>query len=108
MDQIDKGESDVIPPEVLDLLRFMCATWSKIDRFVYQHCDCDALEHYPVIQGTRNQIQLQRIGEQPHDTANISKAAEWMQQIANGNALHTDAVGDAGLTVTVFDDFFKE
>ena len=74
----DKGEP--IPPEVLDLLRFMCATWSAIDRFVYQHCNCDALEHYPVVQGTRNQILLLHIGEQPHDTANIGKAAEWMQR----------------------------
>lgn len=73
-------EGDVIPPEVLDLLRFMCATWSAIDRFVYQHCDRDALVHYPVVQGMSNQMRLQRIGEQPHDTANIGKAVEWMQR----------------------------
>jgi hypothetical protein len=73
-------ERDVIPPEILDLLRFMCATWTEIDRFVYQHCDGNALMQYPVVQGTGNQIKLQRIGEQPFDKANIHKAVEWMQQ----------------------------
>ena len=73
-------EAVVIPQEVLDLLRFMCATWSEVDRFVYQHCDGDALMHYPVVQGMGNQIRLQRIGEQPHNTANIRKAVEWMQR----------------------------
>lgn len=73
-------QGDVIPPEVLDLVRFMCATWSEIDQFVYQHCDGDALTHYPVVQGTSNQIRLQRIGEQPHDLKNVGKAAEWLQR----------------------------
>ena len=70
----------VIPHEVLDLVRFMCATWAEIDRFVYQYCDGDALMHYPVVQGTGNQIRLQRIGEQPHNAANISKAVKWLQR----------------------------
>ena len=68
----------VIPPEVLDLLRFMCATWSKVDDWAYKHCDPDALTHYPVVQGTSNQIQLQRIGEQPYNTGNIHAAVKWM------------------------------
>ncbi len=73
-------ESDAIPHEVMDLVRFMCVTWSKIDAWAYKHCDGDALMHYPVVQGTSNQIRLQRIGEQPHDAANIRKAVEWMQR----------------------------
>lgn len=73
-------QDETIPPEVLDLVRFMCATWAEIDRFVYQHCDCDALANYPVVQGTSNQIRLLRIGEQPYNAANIHKAAEWMQR----------------------------
>lgn len=79
-DEASPVQGDVIPPEVLDLVRFMCATWTEVDRFVYQHCDSDALMHYPVVQGTSNQFRLQCIGEQPHDTANIRKAVEWMQR----------------------------
>jgi hypothetical protein len=68
----------VIPPEVLDLVRFMCATWTCIDRWAYENADCDALMKYPVIQGSRNQISLRLIGEQEHDIANIHKAVKWM------------------------------
>jgi hypothetical protein len=73
-------EGDVIPLEVLDLVRFMCATWDAIDSWAYKHCTGDALMHYPVVQGMSNQIRLKRIGGQPHDTANIRKAVEWMQR----------------------------
>ncbi len=68
----------VIPPEVLDLVRFMCATWTDIDKWAYANMDSDAMMKYPVIQGTRNQINLQRIGEQAHNTANIHKAVKWL------------------------------
>jgi hypothetical protein len=73
-------EEIAIPTSVLDLLRFMCATWAEIDEWAYKHCDADALGHYPVVQGTGNQIKLRRIGEQPHDTTNIHNAVEWMQR----------------------------
>ena len=72
----------VIPPEVLDLVRFMCATWTDIDKWAYEHMDGDALIKYPVIQGTRNQINLQRIGEQQYTTENIHKAVKWLMEEA--------------------------
>jgi len=68
----------VIPPEVIDLVRFMCATWTDIDKWAYANADGDALMKYPVIQGTRNQINLQRIGEQEYNAANIHKAVKWL------------------------------
>jgi len=70
----------IIPIEVLDLLRFMCAVWTDIDKWAYEHCDVESLMHYPIVQGIRNKIKLQRIGEQPYDTQNISKAVEWLQR----------------------------
>jgi hypothetical protein len=73
-------EGVVIPLEVLDLVRFMCATWAEIDRWAYKHCDSDALALYPVIQGTANQLALTRIGEEHHTQANVRKAVEWMQR----------------------------
>ena len=72
----------VIPPEVLDLVRFMCATWADIDKWAYENMDGGALMKYPVIQGTRNQINLRRIGEQAYDTANIKKAVKWLTEEA--------------------------
>ena len=68
-----------IPKEVLDLARFMCATWSEIDNWAYEHCHCDdALMHYPVIQGTSNQVKLNRIGKQSYNVENISIAVDWI------------------------------
>ena len=77
-------ERDVIPIEVLDLVRFLAATWTEVDKFVYEHCDGDALMYYPVVQGTSNQIKLMRIGEQPCSNENIRVAVEWMQRYNAG------------------------
>lgn len=66
----------VIPHEVLDLVRFMCSTWAEIDKWAYT--TGDAIMQYPVIQGTSNQINLARIGEQKHDTKNIPSAVRWL------------------------------
>ena len=83
---VDQYRKDAIPPEILDLVRFMCATWSAIDKWAYAHCNCsDALIKYPVVQGTRNQLNLSRIGEQPFRTTNIRKAVEWM--LAHGETI---------------------
>ena len=67
-----------IPPEALDLIRFMCATWTEIDRWAYENMNVNALGKYPVIQGTGNQIDIRRIGEQEHNAKNIHKAVKWM------------------------------
>lgn len=58
----------------LDLTRFMCATWSDIDKWAYNNMSPVELGQYPVIQGTRNQLDLQKIGEQPHDVKNLRRA----------------------------------
>ena len=68
----------VIPSEVLDLVRFLSQTWVAIDGFVYNHCDSNALIKYPVIQGTRNQMNLRKISEQPYDAGKLRTAVEWM------------------------------
>lgn len=73
-------EPAVMPPEVLDLLRFMCATWVQIDEWAHEHVKGDAIMNYPVIQGTGNQMRLRRIGRQPYDSKALHVAAEWMQR----------------------------
>lgn len=68
----------VIAPEVLDVVRFLAETWAEVDAFVYKHCDGEALMHYPVVQGSRNQINLKKIGEQKYDPARLRSGVEWL------------------------------
>lgn len=72
------SEASQIPSQVLDVVRFLAETWDKIDTFVYQHCDGDALMQYPVIQGTRNQSNLRAIGEQAYSRERIKEGVEWL------------------------------
>ena len=81
----DRVHPVVIPAEVLDLVRFLAATWDEIDRWAYAECGGSALMKYPVVQGTRNQIAMRRIGEQPHNTRNIHKAVDWMLSYSEDN-----------------------
>ena len=67
-----------IPPEVLDLVRFMCATWAEIDGWAVASVGTKALCKYPIIQGLGNQIALRRIGEQEHNGKNVRAAMDWM------------------------------
>jgi hypothetical protein len=67
----------VIPPEVLDLVRFLCQTWSEIDLWAHRDAG-EAIISYPVIQGTRNQLNLTAIGEQKYHSDRVSTAVQWM------------------------------
>lgn len=60
--------------QLKDLVRFLSETWVSIDKFVYKNCTGEQLMQYPVIQGTRNQVNLKRIGEQEYKTENLRKA----------------------------------
>lgn len=71
-------DNPIIPDEILDLVRFMCATWAAIDTWAYRDAGA-VIGTYPVIQGTLNQIKLRQIGEQPHDTKRIAAAIQWLQ-----------------------------
>jgi len=78
----DDDMSDEIPPEVLDLTRFMCQTWSALQDFFYQQAKDGNLDvgSWPQVQGTRNQLNLTRIGEQPFDTKKLAVAVAWMME----------------------------
>lgn len=76
--RVSGHERVVIAPEVLDVVRFLAETWVAIDEFVYKNCDGEALMHYPVVQGTRNQINLKKIGEQQYDPARLKAGVEWL------------------------------
>jgi len=65
-----------LEPDVSHLARFLAHTWALIDDFVYKNCDGDALMKYPVIQGTKNQLNLRAVGQQPFDQAKIKAAVD--------------------------------
>jgi len=67
-----------IPAEVLDLVRYMCATWAEIDGWALASVGTKALCKYPILQGLGNQIALKRIGEQEHNVKNVRAAMDWM------------------------------
>lgn len=71
--------STSIPPEVLDLVRFMCSTWHEIDEWAHRNAG-EAITSYPVIQGTSNQLNLIAIGEQKYDSKSVAAAVEWMKK----------------------------
>ena len=60
--KIASGELVLVPSGVLDLTRFMCETWTEIDKFVYKNCQ--NLELYPLIQGSKTQSTIRKIGKQ--------------------------------------------
>lgn len=72
----------VVPKGVLDLTRFMCKTWAEIDNFVYKNCT--NLGEYPVIQGTSNQFNLAKIGNQKVDNKAIHSAVKWFLESESG------------------------
>lgn len=72
----------VVPKGVLDLTRFMCKTWAEIDNFVYKNCT--NLGEYPVIQGTSNQFNLAKIGNQKADNKSIHSAVMWFLESESG------------------------
>ncbi|WP_213072766.1 hypothetical protein, partial [Acinetobacter sp. ANC 5045] len=74
----------LVPHGVLDLTRFMCKTWSEIDKFVYKNCS--DIGQYPVIQGTKNQLNLSRIGEQQINANEINKGVNWLLEAAQEQA----------------------
>lgn len=71
-------ENEQIPEEILDLTRFLCRLYNDIDNFVYSNCTGEQIGKYPVVQGTRNQLNLRKIGQQEYKKENIQKAVEWM------------------------------
>lgn len=62
--------------QLKDLARFLAENWVEVDKFVYSNCPVYNMDKYPVIQGTRNQLDLSKIGSQEYKTENIRKAVD--------------------------------
>lgn len=60
------------------LVRFLARAWMDAEALIYEHAPGDALAKYPVIQGTRNQFNLMKVGRQPYDTGRLHAAVRRM------------------------------
>ena len=69
--------------EYLDLIRFLCETWSEIDKWAHETCSGKQLMSYPVVQGTANQAKLQKIGNQIYSIKNIRVAVDKLLELSN-------------------------
>lgn len=81
----DDKQRAVMPPECADLIRFLCAAWYAVDSLRYEAyaMEPEAMKEFlinkwPVIQGTRNQINLMNIGKQPWKSEHVAKAIAYM------------------------------
>ena len=61
---------------VLDLTRFMCETWNEIDKFVYKNCQ--NLELYPLIQESKTQSAIRKIGKQKFNPFTVGAGIQAM------------------------------
>lgn len=66
----------LVPSGVLDLTRFMCETWTEIDKFVYKNCQ--NLELYPLIQGSKTQSAIRKIGKQKFNPFSVGAGIQAM------------------------------
>ena len=78
--------------ELKDLVRFLARLWLDIDKLKYEALSLPDNEikdfivgQWPVVQGTRNQINLAKIGKQPHESKNIAKAVKAMLEEGSNN-----------------------
>ena len=75
----------VMPQEMLDLVRWLAETTMDWHRrrhnalsFEGEECRNYLAMHFPTIQGTMNQINLEKIGEQDYDIKKVGKAVKWL------------------------------
>ena len=73
---------DIIPCEILDLVRFLAKyvmDLHKLKYEVYKTKNVELLiEKFPILQGTKNQLNMVKIGEQEYDKKNLPHAIKWM------------------------------
>jgi hypothetical protein len=65
-----------VAEDIQHLVRFMCRTWVAIDEWASM-CN-EAMETYPMIQGTRNQMNLREIAAQPYDKKRVAIGIQLM------------------------------
>lgn len=81
-----KPEADAIPPEVLDLARWLAKCLMDRHAVVMQAAalrDAEAFRDFvidksPIVQGSRNQWDLEKVGAQPVQRENVRIAIDWL------------------------------
>ena len=63
--------------EAIDLIIFLAGAWDSANDFIMKHCTgVDAIGEYPIVQGTKNQLDLKTIGQQQYDQKNVRAAVD--------------------------------
>jgi hypothetical protein len=78
-----------VAEDLQHLIRFMCRTWVAIDEWASMFSE--AMDTYPMIQGTRNQMNLREIAAQSYD---IRRVAFGVQLMLPHNAIPLPQAGE--------------
>jgi hypothetical protein len=65
-----------VAEDLQHLIRFMCGTWVAIDEWASMFSE--AMDTYPMIQGTRNQMNLREIAAQSYDKRRVAFGVQLM------------------------------
>jgi hypothetical protein len=65
-----------VAEDLQHLIRFMCRTWVAIDEWASMFSE--AMDTYPMIQGTRNQMNLREIAAQSYDKKRVALGVQLM------------------------------
>jgi hypothetical protein len=81
--QLTDDASDVVtvPPELVDLIRFMAAHYMDVLKFIHGECPEKFANEVPGLQGVHNIFCAQKIAEQEYYAKNLRSAIDWL--IAN-------------------------
>ena len=74
-----------VPVEIMELVRWLAGAYWDVYDAMMEH-DPATLIHFPLIQGTRQQIKLRKIGNQECDITAVPAAVEWMLAAAIAKA----------------------
>lgn len=66
-----------VPSGILELVRFLANTYCEIEKFVFEY-GAEHIGSYPMIQGTRNQMNIMKIGEQFYTIDGIKNGVKLM------------------------------
>lgn len=68
---------------IIHVARFLAKSYTELNRLRYETAKMEPYEianymimHWPVIQGTRNQLNIEAIGEQPYDAEKVSQGVK--------------------------------
>jgi len=71
-------ESATVPPELVDLVRFVAAHYVDVHEYIYRNCPPDVAAQVPKLQSTQAVFAANVIGKQNYSAKNLKAAVDWM------------------------------